>query len=143
MGIGIFTDKAHRPADDEVLAAIGDKLPLWQELIRYIREKYPVEEDFKFLYGKNYGWALRFRIKGQLLTSLYPAKGGFNAQINLSEEAVEKVPSLKPGKNVQKAIERANPYPEGRWLFVSVESEKDLRDIQLLLALRTGAKLVK
>jgi hypothetical protein len=143
MGIGIFTDKEHRPTDDEVLAAIVNKLPLWQELIRYIREKYPVQEDFKFLYGKNYGWALRFRIKGQLLTSLYPVKGGFTAQINLSSEAVEKAQSLKPGKNVQQAIAQANPYPEGRWLFVNVESEKDLRDIQRLLALRTGEKQIK
>ena len=124
-------------------AAIGDKLPLWRELIKYIREKYPVQEDFKFLYGKNYGWALRFRIKGQLLTSLYPAKGGFTAQVNLSEEAVEKVQSLKPGKNVQQAIERANPYPEGRWLFVSVESEVDLGDIKRMLALKAGANLLK
>jgi len=140
MGIGIFTDKKHRPTDVEVLDAIDDKLPLWQELIRHIREKYPVQEDFKFLYGKNYGWALRFRIKGQLLTSLYPVKGGFTAQINLSPEAVEKVQSLKPGKNVQQAIAQATPYPEGRWLFVSVESEKDLRDIQRLLALRAQPK---
>jgi len=143
MGIGIFTDKEHRPTDGEVLDAIGDKLPLWQELISHIREKYPVREDFKFLYGKNYGWALRFQIKGQLLTSLYPARDGFTAQVNLSEEAVEKALSLKPGKNVRQAIERANPYPEGRWLFVSVESEKDIGDIKRLLALRIGAKLVK
>ena len=136
MGIGIFTDKKQRPTDIEVLDAIGAKLPLWQELIRYIREKYTVQEDFKFLYGKNYGWALRFRIKGQLLTSLYPVKGGFTAQINLSSEAVEKVQRLKLGKNVQQAIAQAKSYPEGRWLFIFVESEKDLKDIQQLLVLR-------
>lgn len=143
MGVGIFSDKQLRPTNAEVLATIGDKLPLWQELIRYIREKYPVQEDFKFLYGKNYGWALRFRVKGQLLTSLYPVKDGFTAQINLSSEAVEKALSLKAGKNVQQAIARANHYPEGRWLFVNVESEKDLKDIQRLLALRTETKLLK
>lgn len=140
MSVGVFIDKKHQPTDAEVLAAIGAKLPLWQELIRYIREKYLAQEDFKFLYGKNYGWALRFRIKGQLLTSLYPAKGGFTAQINLSPEAIEKVQSLNLGKNVQQAIAQAHPYPEGRWLFISVESEEDLRDIQRLLALRVETK---
>jgi hypothetical protein len=143
MGIGIFSDKKLRPMDAEVVATIGNKLPLWHELIRYIHEKYPVQEDFKFLYGKNYGWALRFRIKEQLLTSLYPVKDGFTVQINLSSEAVEKAQRLNPGKNVQQAIAQANSYPEGRWLFISVESEKDLKDIQRLLALRAETKLVK
>lgn len=72
MGVGVFTDKKHQPTDDEVRAAIGDRLPLWQELVRHIRAEYPAQEDFRFLYGKNYGWALRFRLKGQLLTSFIP-----------------------------------------------------------------------
>jgi hypothetical protein len=140
MGIGVFIDRKHQPTNAEVLEVIGSKLSLWQELTRYIRERYPAQEDFKFLYGKNYGWALRFRIKGQLLTSLYPAKGGFTAQINLSSEAIDKAQSMTLGKNVKKAIERASSYPEGRWLFISVETTKDFLDIQRLLALRVETK---
>ncbi len=140
MSIGLFTDKKHQPSDEEVLEAIGARLPLWQDLVRFIRETYPAQEDFKFLYGKTYGWALRFRIKGQALTSLYPTQGGFTAQVNLSPEAVEQAQSEGLGRNVQQAIERANPYPEGRWLFVPVESEADVRDVQRLLALRAQMK---
>ena len=140
MSIGAFSDKKHQPTDAEVLEAIGPKLSIWQKLVRFVREKYPIQEDFKFLYGKNYGWALRFRIKGKLLISLYPAEGGFTAQVNLSSEAIEKAQRMKLGKNVQQAIARAHPYPEGRWLFIPVESEKDLRDIQRLLALRVDTK---
>ena len=140
MSIGVFTDKKHQPADAEVLEAIGVRLPLWQDLVRFIRETYPAQEDFKFLYGKTYGWALRFRIKGQVLTSLYPTQGGFTAQVNLSPEAVEQAQSMELGHNVQQAIERANPYPEGRWLFIPVESEEDVRDVQRLLALRVETK---
>jgi hypothetical protein len=141
MSVGIFTERKHQPTDAEIRQAIGPKLSLWQTLLRFIRDQYPVQEDFKFLYGKNYGWARRFRIKGQLLTSLYPTNGGFTAQVNLSSEAVEKAQGMKLGKNVQQAIERAHAYPEGRWLFIPVESEKDLRDIQRLLALRAERKL--
>ena len=140
MSIGVFTDKQHQPADAKVLEAIGSQLPLWQELVRFIRETYPAQEDFKFLYGKTYGWALRFRIKGQVLTSLYPTQGGFTAQVNLSPEAVAQAQSMELGHNVQQAIERANPYPEGRWLFIPVESEEDVRDVQRLLALRVETK---
>jgi hypothetical protein len=58
----------------------------------------------------------------------------------LSSDAIEKAQGMKLSKNVQQAIARAHPYPEGRWLFISVESEKDLRDIQRLVALRVGEK---
>jgi len=143
MSIGLFTDKSRQPADAEVLEAIGVRLPLWQDLVRFIRETYPAQEDFKFLYGKTYGWALRFRIKGQVLTSLYPTQGGFTAQVNLSPEAVEQAQSMELGHNVQQAIERANPYPEGRWLFIPVESEEDVRDVQRLLALRVETKRLR
>src|SRR5512147_2747302 len=109
MSIGCFTDKGNRPTESQILEAVGLKLPLWHELIRLIRESYPVQEDFKFLYGKTYGWALRFRIKGQVLTSLYPTRGGFTAQVNLSPEAVERAQGMGLGHAVQQAIERANP----------------------------------
>jgi hypothetical protein len=140
MSIGLFTDKKYQPTDAEVRQVVGSKLPLWEALIRFIRENHSAQEDFKFLYGKNYGWAWRFRIKGQLLTSLYPTDGGFTVQINLSPDAVEKAQAMKLTKNAQLAIEHANPYPEGRWLFIPVETKSDLQSVQQLLALRVGDK---
>ena len=139
MSIGIFTDKLLKPTDDEILGIIGPGWALWQELILFIREHYPVTEDLKFLYGKKYGWAVRFRILGKLLASLYPTKGGFTVQINLNPDAVEQAAAMNPGKNVLEAIAGATPYPEGRWLFISVESKKDIRDIKRLLVLRIEA----
>ncbi len=140
MSIGVFTDNKHQPTEDELLEVIGPKLSAWQELVQFIRENYPCDEDFKFLYGKKYGWALRFRIRGNLLTSLYPSEEGFIVQINLSQAAIEQAQRMRLGENVQEAIARANPYPEGRWLFISVRSADDIRAIQQLLALRAEPK---
>lgn len=142
MGVGIFTDKKHRPTDTEVLEAVGSRLPMWQALVDWVRAQYPAEEDLHYMYGQNYGWALRFRIKGKLLVNLYPASGGFKAQVNLSAEAVEEAQRMVLGQNVQQAIARAHPYPEGRWLFIPVESEDDLRDVQQLLALRMDTRRI-
>jgi hypothetical protein len=139
MSIGTFTDKSHQPTDAEIHKAIGSMLPDWQGLVKYIRETYPVQEDFKFLYGKKYGWALRFRVKGKLLTSLYPTDGGFTVQVNLSQVAIAKTRSMKLGQNVKDAIARAKPYPEGQWLFIPVDSVGDVRDIKNLLALRVDS----
>jgi hypothetical protein len=144
MSIGIFTDKKVQPTDAQVFAALGPSLPIWQELTSFIRGKYPVVEDFKFMYGKNYGWGLRFRIKTKLLTNLYPAENSFFAQVNLTPQAVEQAQRMPLGTNAQQAIAGAHPYPEGRWVFIRVESQADVEDIRQLLALRAETKrLVK
>ena len=140
MSVGIFTDKKHQPTEAEILEALGTTLPLWEALIRFIRKAYPVQEDFKFLYGKNYGWGRRFRVKGQQLTSLFPASGHFKAQVNLSPESVVNAQRMDLGESAQTTIERAHPYPEGCWLFIPVQSERDLNDVQQLLAMRAEDK---
>ena len=144
MSIGCFTDKASRPTEAQILEAVGPKLSYWHKLIGSMRESYPVQEDFKFLYGKTYGWALRFRLRGQLLVSLFPTQGGFTCQVNLSPQAIEKALSMKMSQNVQQAIARAHPFPEGRWLFISIETEEDLTDVKRLIDMRVQTKhLVK
>ncbi len=135
MSIGAFTDKAHQPTPEEIFAAIGSGQTAWQQLVEFIRASYSAQEEFRF-YGKNYGWALRFRKSGKALVSLYPTAGGFTVQVILSAADTEKALTLKLGKRVQQAIAQANPYPEGRWLFIPVKSAKDVRDIQRLLALK-------
>ena len=136
MSVGLFTDKHHEPTDEEIIAALGSKLPLWQELIQFIQEKYPSQEDFKFFYGKDYGWGLRFRIKDRLLTTLYPRRDGYTAQVILNPAAVDMVQQMNLGQNTQAAMARAKPYPEGRWLFILVESQGDVGDLQQLIGLR-------
>ena len=136
MTIGIFTDRGHQPTTQEILAAIGSKQPLWESLNSFIADSYKLKSDFAF-YGKNYGWALRLRKAGKALLSLYPGQEGFTAQIILGQEQVEKASSLGLSKKAIKIIEDAHPYPEGRWLFIKVESEPDLNDIKKLLAVKS------
>jgi hypothetical protein len=143
MSVGIFTNKKYQPSEEEVINAIGSKFTLWQGMVNYIREKYPALEDFKFMYGSNYGWAWRFRIKKQFLTSLYPGKEGFSVQVNLGPEAIERTYQMELGEDIRQTIENAHPYPEGRWLFIRVENEQDMSDVKQLLALRVETKRLK
>jgi len=143
MSIGAFVDKKHQPSEAEIQQVMGSKLTVWQELVQFLREHYPSDEDFKFLYGKKYGWALRFRKRGQLLTSLYPTAGGFTVQINLGPDALEQTGDLQLGENVRTVIEKATLFSEGKWLFIPVQSVEDVRDIQQLLALRVETKRLR
>jgi hypothetical protein len=139
MSIGIFTDKERPPTIDQVLEAIGPKRSAWEKLTRFIQEEFAAREEFRF-YGKNYGWALRFRKGGKALASLYPAETSFTVQVILGEADVKRARGLPIGKHVRQIIEQAYAYPEGRWLFIPIQSAKDVRDAQQLLALKFSAE---
>ncbi|HUI53544.1 MAG TPA: DUF3788 family protein [Bryobacteraceae bacterium] len=139
MSIAAFTEKNHQPTQTDIVEVLGAMLQPWQALVQHIRATYHGQEDLKFCYGKRYGWALRFRIKGSLLTALYPARNGFVVQIILSRLALEQAQALTLGDAARQSIARAKPYPEGKWLFIPVQSEQDFRDVQSLLALKQGA----
>ena len=143
MSVGLFTDRAHPPTDDEILAAVGRKVTLWQGVLQFIRTTYTAQQDLKLMYGHPHGWALRFRTRGKLLTALYPTAGDFTVQLILSTAAIEQAQSLQVGQHVQQVIAAAHPYPEGRWLFIPVETENDIHDIQQLLPLRAEIKRVR
>ena len=82
MGIGIFTDKSHPPTMKQILDALGDQRSAWEAFVTFVRAKYSSQEEWKF-YGKNYGWALRFRKSGKALLSLYPAEESSIVQVIL------------------------------------------------------------
>jgi hypothetical protein len=135
MAVGTFVEKQHQPTMREIFASIGSKKELWDNLERFVAENYQTKRDFAF-YGKNYGWALRFRKAGKALLSMYPGEGSFTVQIVLGEAPAKKASSLKLGKNVRNVLENAHEFPEGRWLFIRVGSKQDVRDVQQLLLLK-------
>lgn len=135
MSVGIFTDKAHPPSVGDILTAVGPWRAAWEDLAQFIRDSFSTREELRF-YGKNYGWALRFRKSGKALVSLYPAPGSFTIQIILGEADAQKALTLRLGEHVRQVIADAHPYPEGRWVFVSVESEQDIQDMREVLALK-------
>ena len=121
----------------QILDTLGDQRSAWEEFLTFVRAKYPSQEEWKF-YGKNYGWALRFRKSGKALLSLYPAQNGFTVQVILSEASTQATRDLKLGKRVRQVIESAHPFAEGRWLYIPIKSKKDVKDVWQLLTLKLG-----
>jgi hypothetical protein len=138
MSIGVFVDKASPPTMDQVVQVIGARRSAWEELVRFMHERFSPHEELKF-YGKNYGWAMRFRKGGKAIASLYPADQGFTIQIILGSAETRKARAVRLGKHVQRIIDEAHAYPEGRWLFIPVKSAKDIKDVEQLLALKFRA----
>jgi len=140
MSIGIFIDRNHAPTEREVSAAIGPLQERWKTVVQWTHDTYMTQEDLKFMYGRKYGWALRFRIRGDLAAALYPAQGGFTAQLILNRGALEKADQLPLGKNARDAIAKAHPYAEGKWLFIPIASNRDVDDFKHLLALKCESR---
>jgi len=136
MNIGIFLDEEHQPTRRQISAAIGSRRSLWQNLVQFITDNYRIKGDLTFC-GENYGWALRFRKGGKPLTTIYPARESFVAQIVIGPTQAGNAFGLDLGKRVRKALEDAHPYHDGRWLFIKVRSKRDLTDVQQLLMLKS------
>jgi hypothetical protein len=133
--ISAFSNKDQPPTAEEVLALVGAKLSLWEELTAFISESYGIEGVLRY-YGKSYGWQIWYQKSKKTLVALYPQKDGFVVQIVLGPSIVDKAFQLPLGATVRGKLEAAQQYPEGRWLFIEVHSKEDIADIKKLLVLK-------
>jgi hypothetical protein len=136
MSKSIFSDKSRQPSMREVYAVLGKKQPDWEGLTRLLRENYRAKEEFKY-YGKNLGWALRFRKGSKALISLYPGENSFIVQLVLGPSLFGEVTKLKLGKSVRQIFENAHDYPEGRWLFIPIKTGRELGDVKRILEVKS------
>ena len=135
MAPTVFMDPNHEPSPAEIAAALGPVATLWDSLTAYVEESYGVEPT----YGrpsKRYGWDVKYRKGGRTLLSLTPDEGRFTALVVLGVAEAEAAHDLDLGEHVRTVFEGAEQLHDGRWLFVSVESECDVNDIEALLALK-------
>lgn len=121
----------------EIEDSLAGAAPLWTELIAFVESSFRVRSDWKF-YGKNYGWALAFKKSGKALVSLYPGAGSFTAQLILKDDQLSSVPGELMIPELRAAIDAANPYAEGRWIFLAVRSERELEVVTKLIEIRAG-----
>ena len=135
MSISAFFDKEHQPTPREINDALGSRQPLWQQLMQFISDNYQLPGELSFG-GNKYGWNIWYRRSGKTLVSLYPQQKYFVAQIVLGKDQVEKAFQLKLGQNVRTVLEETPQLHDGRWLFIKVKTEKDVKDIQELLQVK-------
>ena len=137
MAHGAFTDRTSRQGEAEIETALAGAVTLWKELAAFVEDSFRVRSDWKF-YGKNYGWLLAYKKSGKALVSLYPNASSFTAQVILKDDQLARVPRELLIPELEAAIERAKPYAEGRWIFLSVVSKRELEVAKKLIEIRAG-----
>lgn len=138
MSWGIFTDKEIKPSDNDVNNSLGLVKPLWDDIVRFVEDNYDVQGEFKY-YGKNFGWALRYRKSGRVLIALYPGDGEYTTQIILNEEQVENALSSEISPDTRKIIVETRKIREGKWIYLTVPTTS-LDDIEHLMHARLTSK---
>ena len=135
MPIGYFLDKTQPPTPEELQAVMGSVYPLWQRLLHFIETNYKLPGEMSYG-GKNYGWNLWYRKSGKTLTTLYPQRDSFVAQVVLGREQAEKTATLELGEKVRRLVTDTPQLHDGKWLFIPVIEEPDVLDVERLLLLK-------
>ncbi|MBN1917694.1 MAG: DUF3788 family protein [Verrucomicrobia bacterium] len=137
-----FLDKASPPTQEAVEAALGARaLKTWRAVVAYLDDAYGVEPDLGFT-GGTYGWRFRYRKGGRTIGALYPEKGSFTVLVVLNAEELEELePQLgRLSEPLQKVIEGATPYNEGKWCWMRMPGTATLGELKRLFALKRKPK---
>ncbi len=118
-----------------MMDVVGERDSLWRAATDFMLATYGCEGELKF-YGKSYGWMLWFRVGGRSLLALYPQVNGVMVQITLGPKLVDEALTLPLRPAFRRALEEAHPYPEGRWLFVPLEGDEEVEDLESLVLLK-------
>lgn len=130
-----FMNRDRPPTAAEIAVALGPTAPLWERVTAHVEESYGIEPTY-VPPSKNYGWDVKYRKGGKTLVALTPDRGGFTALVVLGEKETEAARALDLGAHVRRVFDEARQLRDGRWLFVPVESERDVVDIEALLSVK-------
>ena len=141
MSLQPLTDKTQPPDAAVLRAALGEQLySYWTALDGWLRDTYAVEPLVQFGSAKS-GWTFRYRKGGRPLCEMTPAQGRFQVLVVLGAKEAQRALAGAGdlGPSVRGCLESANVYHDGRWLFIHVQSARDVEDIQRLVIFKRPA----
>ena len=131
-----MTQPEHPPSDMDVKGWIGDDAyKYWVRISSYIEEQYPNVFTPEWLFGgKKQGWSVRYK-KSRSFCTLIPEKNHIMLQIVFGAKERKKVESIRDSltKKTQIKYDEAKTYHDGKWLYLSVDSDDVVKDILILL----------
>jgi AraC family transcriptional regulator len=139
-----FND-GHEPSDNQIKEFVGT--PLWDDLANHLRQAYNVQP--KLFYsccsmqnGLWKGWNVKYKKSGKSLCTLYPRQGYFVALVVVGAKEYAKADLLMPlcDEYTQEIYSQTKWGSGGKWLTIDVTSDKILRDVKNLIAIRVKSK---
>jgi hypothetical protein len=138
-----MTEPGSPPSDSAIADWIGkDAYKYWKQVALLIDQKYSNVFTPEWLFGgKKHGWSLRYK-KSKSFCTLVPEKNRFTLLIVFGAEERAKVEARRNGlsRNTQKEYDEATTYHDGKWLRLTIDSDKVVKDVMLLLAVKRRPK---
>jgi hypothetical protein len=131
-----FLDRTAPPSKHEILAGLGSARDRWLRLESWARMTYGIEGELLYA-GRDTGWSVRFRRAGRALFTLMPRTDGFGALVVVGPSAWAGAANVALSKQTREAWERAHPYPDGRWLWLTIDDDLAAADVEHLVTLKS------
>ena len=135
--------KGDPPADDDVALWLGKTAwTYWRGIRRQIDRIYPDIFKPEWLFGgAKHGWSLRYK-KSKSFCTLIPEKDRCLLLIVFGAEERAKAQAIRGrlSASVQKAYDEAATYSDGKWLLLTIDSNRILEDAFRLLSVKRKPK---
>ena len=147
-----MSDKAERltapdapPTPQKLRSWIGKAgYEYWKRAADMIERNYPGVFDPEWLYGgKKHGWSLRYK-KSRSFCTFIPEKDSFKIQVVFGAKEREKFQEVREqlSKGALKAYDTATTYHDGKWLLLTIDSDRRLHDLEKMLTLKRRPKKI-
>jgi hypothetical protein len=138
-----MTQRDNPPSDSEIGEWIGkSSYKYWKCVTQLIEQAYPNVFTPEWLFGgKKHGWSLRYK-KSKSFCTLIPEKNRFALLIVFGAQERAKVDAMKDSlsQQTQKEYNEATTYHDGKWVLLTIDSDKVVEDVMRLLAVKRRPK---
>ncbi|MFZ2173978.1 MAG: DUF3788 domain-containing protein [Rhodococcus sp. (in: high G+C Gram-positive bacteria)] len=138
-----MTEPGNPPTDSAVADRVGkDAYEYWKLIQQTIERDYTSIFTPEWLYGgKKHGWSLRYK-KNKSFCTLIPEKNRCALLIVFGKAEREKVEAIRNSltKKTQEEYDHATTYHDGKWLLLTIDSDRVVKDVMLLLAAKRRPK---
>jgi len=138
-----MTERDKPPTGSEIKEWIGKEAHrYWKHVMQLIEQTYPNVFTPDWLFGgKKHGWSFRYK-KGKSFCTLIPEKNRFALLIVFGAEERGKVEAIRDSlsQHTQKAYDEATTYHDGKWLRLTINTDRVVEDVMRLLAVKRRPK---
>lgn len=136
MALSAFTEKSHRPTDEDLRSVLGKAHEAWARLIELVTARIDQILPVWGFTSEVTGWGLRLKRKGRVILYMTPRKDHFLVSFALGEKAVAAARARKLPASVLKAIDSSPRYAEGRGVRFEVRQTREVSALATLAKIK-------
>jgi hypothetical protein len=138
-----ITQRGRPPSDAKIAGWIGKEAYIyWKHVTHLIELNYPSIFVPEWLFGgEKHGWSLRYK-KSKSFCTFIPEKNRFALLIVFGAEERAKAEAIRDSLSTytQKEYDKATTYHDGKWVLLTINSDKVVEDVRKLLAIKRKPK---